>query len=237
MSSAAFPAYLLARRVTRTRWLPFVVAVRRGRAVDHALVVPADRGRGLSGVRLGAARDPGDGRPPVGAQRPARGGGDRPRGARAHAVLRARTRPGRGDRPARRASTASAGDAARAPRARRRLRVGGVAALALVATGHALLGTYCDDRAAATRCRCRSSASAPAHLAIVALGGRPAAVPRRRRVARLEPRQRARHASGASFAWLAPSRRRRPDASRSRRSTSASAAGSCASATSSTSRR
>ncbi len=57
MSSAAVPAYLLARRVTRVAGLPFVVARRdRDRAVDHALVVPADRGRGLPGVRLGAAR-------------------------------------------------------------------------------------------------------------------------------------------------------------------------------------
>ena len=149
MSSAAIPAYLLARRVTGSRWLPYVVAVA---TVTVPWIVLSSflltEVAAYPGVRVGRARDAGLGRAAVGAERPPRGRGHRAGGARANAVLRARGRASRSRFSCvPRASDASAPRCASTARWSPRTPSAALAALGLVAAGHGLLGTYCDDRA------------------------------------------------------------------------------------------
>ena len=136
----------------------------RHRALDHALVIPPDRGRGLSGVRLGAARHPGLGRAAGGSKRPARSGGDRPRRARTHAVLRTRSRLAcsRDRRRARRAK--AQGCAPRAHDAHLRVRVRGRLRAGARHQRARTAGDVRTDRQRATRCRLRSSSPRPPTL-------------------------------------------------------------------------
>ena len=91
LASAAIPTYLLAQEVLRVRW----ASIPRGgaggdRPVADAVDRRVDRGRGVSGVRLGTARDAalaGRAEPPA---RRDRAGGDPDRGVRAVAVDPAR---------------------------------------------------------------------------------------------------------------------------------------------------
>ena len=99
MSSAAIPAYLLARRLTENAFLPFVVAVATVTVpwitlssflLTEVVAYPA--------FVWAAAGDPGSRVTPDGRARPARGAGDRCSGARSHAVLFACPHPARRDR-------------------------------------------------------------------------------------------------------------------------------------------
>ena len=98
------------------------------RPMDRPLLVPADRGRRVSGLRVGRARDAGLGRPAVDAERPARSCGYRARGVRPDTVLCARGRAPARHSPAGGGRAARPSCVARAPcagcRVRRRRRRG-----------------------------------------------------------------------------------------------------------------
>ena len=154
MSSACIPAFLLARRRDRERGRhSSSPSLTRHRAVDHALVVPADRGRRVPGVRLGAARAcrPSIARPSVRndllAVRESRSPCSRARSStRSRRSCRSRPRDRRTHSSARARSCARAPCARRRLRGRRRLRIG----------ARRQPGTACSDlcrRPQATRCR------------------------------------------------------------------------------------
>ena len=163
--------YVLAKRVTQSSWLPYVVAVASVAvpwmtlssfllsevvaypafalallAIQAAIARPSARNDVLAAAAIAAGR------------------------ARAHAVLRTGGRAGRSDRPARPRRTAPA----RTLRAHLTLVVlyvlGGVAAIGILASGRHVLGTYAQT-ASGNPLPAQIVGSAPAHLAIVALAG------------------------------------------------------------------
>ena len=166
------------------------------------VVIPPDRGRGLSGVRLGAARHP----------------GSRSRGRRSRATcsrwlaIGSRCSRARSSTPSRVLPAVIVADALVGRRLRAALRehvalvaiyaLGARCALALFVDGSRTARHVLADREAATRCRVEILESAPAHLAVVALAGGLLPFLRRRGVGRREPPPRSIAARRRAFAWL-----------------------------------